>query len=1503
MRKLFYIMVLLVMITGISAGSFGVANAALNYEINYQGKLTNTSDIAVADDSYNIRFDLCTGATCAAGGDPIWTETHCYSPDSGATCDGTGSDQMVPTVNGLFSVMIGSVSGTSLSTIDFNQTLYLEVDVGGASASSPSWETLTPRKVLGVVPSAFIAYEATNLGGKTWAAPDAIGSGTPAAGTFTTGIVTTLNGLTVTTTSSGVLTIPDSTIAFSGDNDLTITTTGSTNVTVPTSGTLAILGANTFTANQTITKADPSIIFDVTTATDTDFWIGVQDDAGGDNDDTFAIGDGTSPGTNTFLSIDTSGNIYGGTSYNLGTSDDTNLLGFAADILTINGAIAGATTIDASTDFTVGGTVITNNTVTDDGTFVINASTATSFSDDPITNVGDIALDSLSSDGGAAITITPTTDTHFSNATGVVIGNTAQVTASSLGELQLLGTAAADSNQIIGQWSAAATAGGIDFLKSRHATIGSNTIVQDNDKIGEVRFFPADGVDFATLAAQFSAEVDDASPAAGDVGMAFVWEQMAGGAAALAETMRISATGNLIIGPGEQGTSAATGNTLRGANLSGGTNQAGADLTIAAGAGTGTGDVGQIIFQTPRVGGSGTTPHTVTTLMTLDEATVTMAGDLLVDGGDIGVTSDSNLLGLAADILTINGAIAGATTIDASTDFTVGGTVITDNTITDDGTLVIASTTATSFSDGNITNAGDISLDSLSSDASGLVTITPTTDTIFSNGTGVVIGNTAQVTASSLGELQLLGTAAADSNQIIGQWSAAATAGGIDFLKSRHATIGSNTIVQDDDKIGEVRFLPADGVDFATLAAQFSAEVDDATPAAGDVGTAFVWDQMPGGGNPLAETMRLSASGELTVAGNVDIEGYGVLGNGIALDPRTTLRVQRTYETASTAPAQLRVGGVMTYTSTGDVYQGLYVSSQVTINSGNTHTNVATVAFNEPQITLTSGTITNASTLYINNDPTEGDNNYSIFVDGGVSRFDGNILADGGSIGLTADTDLIGLASGVATVRGNLDMEGYMAIGNAQAVNANQTLIVNRDFELTSNSIGSAIDTRGLITVPSGNTKGGHYFVNIVPDGYTLNSDYAHTTIATLRLTEPKVTENGTAAVTNTAVIYTASVADEGTNNYAIWADTGEVRFDGIVNIGAPASAGTDALCWDGSGQTDITDCSGTPADFAEEYGTRDSSIEAGDIVMIDPEREAEKVIQDDLQGSKAWIVKTDTAYSSNSLGIVSTEPGQVIGENFEEHENPRPVALSGRVPVKVSGENGSIAIGDMITSSPIAGVGMKAVEPGRVVGMALESFDSTEEQGSIHVFVNSHWFGGNEEYLDTEGSILLALGVVFNKELKTLTINADGNAEKIEFVGDVTITGNLEVESAVVQNYTFDCSWAECYSAKKGMAVYISGDSTVSLASAASTDTAPAIGLIVTDEINDGDEITVAIGGVLGGFEDLESGKRYFLSSTTGELTQGQDGDLIQVVAIAQSETELLIQPALDYFIQNSSI
>ena len=137
-------------------------------------------------------------------------------------------------------------------------------------------------------------------------------------------------------------------------------------------------------------------------------------------------------------------------------------------------------------------------------------------------------------------------------------------------------------------------------------------------------------------------------------------------------------------------------------------------------------------------------------------------------------------------------------------------------------------------------------------------------DLYVANGNGMVIGHTAQIVGSFTSELQLLGAGGADdADMLVGAFSADASGGSISFVKSRHATVGSNTIVNDNDIIGQIVALPADGVDFGTFAADYRMEVDDGTPAAGDIGMAHVWRSLPGGGGALRETLRLAANGDL----------------------------------------------------------------------------------------------------------------------------------------------------------------------------------------------------------------------------------------------------------------------------------------------------------------------------------------------------------------------------------------------------------------------------------------------------------------------------------------------------------------------------------------------------------------------------------------------------------------------------------------------------------------
>jgi hypothetical protein len=108
--------------------------------------------------------------------------------------------------------------------------------------------------------------------------------------------------------------------------------------------------------------------------------------------------------------------------------------------------------------------------------------------------------------------------------------------------------------------------------------------------------------------------------------------------------------------------------------------------------------------------------------------------------------------------------------------------------------------------------------------------------------------------------------------------------------------------------------------------------------------------------------------------------------------------------------------------------------------------------------------------------------------------------------------------------------------------------------------------------------------------------------------------------------------------------------------------------------------------DLAENYKTQDQTITAGDVVAIDANNDES-------------IIKA----TPNSLvvGIVSTKPGVLLG--LSDDETVRPVALVGRVPVKVNSENGNINRGDKLTISSIAGVATKFNGIGPVVGIAYQ--------------------------------------------------------------------------------------------------------------------------------------------------------------------------------------------------------
>ena len=373
------------------------------------------------------------------------------------------------------------------------------------------------------------------------------------------------------------------------------------------------------------------------------------------------------------------------------------------------------------------------------------------------------------------------------------------------------------------------------------------------------------------------------------------------------------------------------------------------------------------------------------------------------------------------------------------------------------------------------------------------------------------------------------------------------------------------------------------------------------------------------------------------------------------------------------------------------------INSSLVVTSGNTHAFASNAYFSMPTITETSGAVTNAVNVFIEGGPTAGDNNYAFWVDAGTSRLDGQLQlpTTGSAAGLLfgGDTNLYHSAANV------LKTDDSLTIGGGTI-----TLDVDTNVVLTGGINGISFDTNTLSVDATNN------YVGIGTTTPSTNLGIAGSG-ARISLGDDQSIK---------AQVYRAGTVFNGPTEYSMTA------FNGAIAGGTFVTENTTGLCWDNSSDSMISDCNGAPTDLAELYGTSDASIEAADIVIS--AGEAQEIL-DPSEGkhtSRAFVAKSTAPYQGALLGVISTNPNQVYGEDgvFTESDNPRPVSLAGRVPVKVTTENGPIQTGDAITSSSIPGVGMRATKSGRIVGTALGSY-SGEGIGSVIIFVNPSYFLG----------------------------------------------------------------------------------------------------------------------------------------------------------------------------------
>lgn len=197
-----------------------------------------------------------------------------------------------------------------------------------------------------------------------------------------------------------------------------------------------------------------------------------------------------------------------------------------------------------------------------------------------------------------------------------------------------------------------------------------------------------------------------------------------------------------------------------------------------------------------------------------------------------------------------------------------------------------------------------------------------------------------------------------------------------------------------------------------------------------------------------------------------------------------------------------------------------------------------------------------------------------------------------------------------------------------------------------------------------------------------------------------------------------------------------KVTSTGDTSVNLATSTNNFAVCHEtnGAGVDQLKDCSGAPtADYAEMYPV-ESGATVGDIVatgtdMIDTYDTVNGGVDWNLvKGKITKLVKANKAYQGNIIGIVSDNSGDftTAGHNIKETDNPKAIALNGRVPVKVASDSDIIMPGDYVTtSSTEPGKAEKATKSGQVVGKALEVWTPNSNTPTVMVYVEQGFYNG----------------------------------------------------------------------------------------------------------------------------------------------------------------------------------
>ena len=347
----------------------------------------------------------------------------------------------------------------------------------------------------------------------------------------------------------------------------------------------------------------------------------------------------------------------------------------------------------------------------------------------------------------------------------------------------------------------------------------------------------------------------------------------------------------------------------------------------------------------------------------------------------------------------------------------------------------------------------------------------------------------------------------------------------------------------------------------------------------------------------------------------------------------------------------------------------------------------------------------------------------------------GNILTSGliSATGTVTGSSFLGaVVSVTANVTGGNLLTGGLISATANVTGGN--ILTGGVVSATANITGGNILTAGLISATANITTAGYYFGN----GSTLSgiSAAASATKVENGTSNIQFTGSGGSATVNiggtanvvvidTTTVYAnvanvQSIAKGGSNAvgniggpsgyfnniYAVTFTGTTANISGNVSVGNIVNNNSNGVGNIGSSSTYFNQVfaqatTALYADVAERFAA-DEVLEAGTVVEL---------------GGVAEITRSLEELSENVFGVISTRAAYLMNGGAGENDTHPPVAMTGRVPVKVLG---TIRKGDRLVS---AGAGIaRAARPGEatafnVIGRSLVDKPTTES-GTIEAIV-----------------------------------------------------------------------------------------------------------------------------------------------------------------------------------------